>query len=389
MLIGIIGAPNKGKSTLFSAITLHDVAIANYPFTTVDPNKGVAYATAPCPETELGLHCRARNSMCINGVRMLPINIVDVAGLVEGAHEGRGMGNQFLNDLSTADAFLIVVDASGKTSSSGNPCDSCNPIDDVTMVKDELIEWVAGIISSHMRVITHSANGLEALENVLSGLKLRRGDIERAAAKRSLPLDKIEWDEDGIRAFSEELLFSTKRVMVVANKYDEPGAERNFAELKKNLGEDVEWASAAIELALRKAAHQGVIAYEPGATEFKLLKPDVSQEQRRALDYMAGFIKPGGTNVQNIINKAVFGLLDCIVVYPVEDEHKYTDHFGNVLPDAILVRRGSTAQDLAAAIHTDLAQGMLYAIDARTKMRLAKNYVLKNNDIIKIVSTAK
>ena len=389
MLVGIIGAPNKGKSTLFSALTLHDAAIANYPFTTLDPNKGVAYATAPCPETELGLHCKARNSLCSNGVRMLPINIIDVAGLVEGAHEGRGMGNQFLNDLSAADAFLIVVDASGKTDGSGNPCDSCNPVDDVVMVKDELIEWVAGIISSHMRVITHSANGLEALEGVLSGLKLRRDDIERAAAKRSLPLDRIEWNEDGIRAFSEELFFSTKRVMVVANKYDEPGAERNFAELKKGVGEEVEWTSAAIELALRKAEHQGIISYEPGAREFKVLKEDILQEQRHALDYMASFIKRNGTNVQNVINKAVFELLDCIVVYPVEDEHKYTDHFGNVLPDAILVRRGSTAQDLAAAIHTDLAQGMLYAIDARSKMRLAKNYVLKNNDIIKIVSAAK
>ncbi len=389
MLIGIIGAPNKGKSTLFSAMTLHDAQIANYPFTTIDPNKGVAYATVQCAEKSLGVHCHARNSMCVNGVRMLPVNVIDVAGLVEDAHEGKGMGNQFLGDIAAADALIIVVDATGRTDAAGNPCDSCDPAEDVAMVKNELVEWVAGIISSHMHAITHSKDGLEALEGVLTGLKLGRDDIAAAAAKHTLPLDRIEWNDDAVHRFAEELLFSTKRFVIVANKYDGPNAEKNFAALKEELGEKAEWASAAIELALRKAAQQGVISYVPGAHEFSVVGNDVSSEQRKALDYMAAFIKGRGTNVQNIVNRTVFELLDSIVVYPVEDENKYTDHFGNVLPDAVLMKRGSTAHDLAAAIHTDIAKGMLYAIDARTKMRLAKNYALKDGDVIKIVSAAR
>ena len=388
-MIGIIGAPNKGKSTLFSAMTLHDAQIANYPFTTIDPNKGVAYATTECAEKSLGVKCHARNSMCVEGVRMVPINVIDVAGLVEDAHEGRGMGNQFLGDIAAADALIIVVDATGKTDAAGNPCDACNPAEDVAMVKNELVEWVAGIITSHMHSITHSPSGLDALEGVLAGLKLGRADIEAAAAKHTLPLDKIEWNDDAVHVFAEELLFSTKRFIVVANKYDGQGAEKNFAALKGSLGDKVEWASAAIELALRKAAQQGLISYTPGAAGFSIIRNDISDEQRKALDYMAAFIKGRGTNVQNIVNRTVFELLDSIVVYPVEDENKYTDHFGNVLPDAVLVKRGSTAHDLAAAIHTDIAKNMLYAIDARTKMRLAKNYVLKDGDVIKIVSAAR
>ncbi len=389
MLIGIIGAPNKGKSTLFAALTMHDVPIANYPFTTIDPNKGVAYATVTCAEKSLGVHCHARNSMCVNGVRMLPVNVIDVAGLVEDAHAGRGMGNQFLGDIAAADALLIVVDVTGRTDAAGNPCDSCDPADDVAMVKNELVEWVAGIISDHMHAITHSQNGLDALEGVLTGLKLKRADIEAAAAKHTLPLDKIEWNDDAVHAFAEELLFSTKRFVVVANKYDGAGAEKNFAALREAMGDRVEGASAALELALRKAAQQGVISYLPGAEEFTVIRKDVSQEQRKALDYMAAFIKGRGTNVQKIVNRTVFELLDSIVVYPVEDENKLTDHFGNVLPDAVLMRRGSTAQDLAASINTDIAKGMLYEIDARTKMRLGKTYTLKDGDVIKIVSAAK
>ena len=332
MLIGIVGAPNKGKSTLFSALTMNEVAIADYPFTTINPNKGVAYATRKCVHEELHVKCSPKNPFCVGGIRMLPINIEDVAGLVEGASEGKGMGNQFMNDLSNSDCLIIVTDASGKTDPFGNRAEASDPALDVRMVQQEIAKWVAD---------------------------------------RTIPK-------------------STKPSIIAANKFDAPGADKNVNALKAVFGADnVIGCSGAVELALRKAAKQGIIDYIPGTGSFKIVKDDISKEQREALDYMQNFLKTKGTNVQELLNKAAFELLDLIVVYPVEDEHKYADHFGNVLPDAILIKRGSTAMQLAEKIHTDIAKGMLYAIDARTKMRLAKDHVLRDNDVIKIVSAAK
>ena len=391
MQIGIIGAPNKGKSTLFSAITLNEVAIADYPFTTRDPNIGIAYATSQCVEKELSVKCRARNSLCVDGTRMLPINIIDVAGLVEGSHEGKGMGNQFLNDLAGADVYLLVVDSSGKTDPAGNHNSENNdPVKDVLMVKDELRAWLAGIIRKHMNVLSRSYDGVEALYSILASLKVSKESISYAINASFLTSNNINWKDSDIEAFSNNLLTAAKPILIVANKFDSKESEQHVNDLKEKFGEqNVIACSAAIELALRKATKQGLISYKPGDRSFEILKQGISEEQKTALGYMKDFISKKGTNVQEVINNAVFKLLDDIVVYPVEDENKYSDHFGNVLPDAILIKDGSTSLDLAAKIHTDIAKNMLYALDAKTKMRIGKDYLLKNNDVIKIVTAAK
>jgi hypothetical protein len=389
MLVGIIGAPNKGKSTLFSAITMSEVAIANYPFTTIDPNLGIAYVTKECAERSLNVKCMPRNSLCKDGIRELPVNMIDVAGLVEGAHEGKGMGNQFLNDLAASDALLIVVDASGKTDPNGNSCENSDPSGDVKIVMNELTEWLFSILKRHMNVVSKSADGVDGLLQVLAGLKVTREDIEKAASQAYLPTTSINWPDGDIRAFAVALLKNTKPALIVANKSDAKGSEGSIDALKKEFGDDnVIGCSAAIELALRKADAQKLIEYTPGARDFKIMK-ESTKEQGYALEYMLQFLKGKGTNVQEILNRVVFKLLDNIVVYPVEDENRYTDHFGNVLPDAILVKRGSTTLDLAGKIHTDLAKNMLYAIDARSKRRLGKDYVLSDGDVIKIVSAAR
>ncbi len=390
MLIGIVGAPNKGKSTLFAALTLNDVDIADYPFTTINPNVGIAYATKECAERELHVKCKARNSLCEEGIRKIPINIVDVAGLVEGAHSGKGMGNQFLNDLAAADVLILVADASGSTDSDGNPCTSCNPIKDVAIVESELVQWIASIIKRHMNTISKRTDGVEALCEILAGLKIDRGQIKEAIGAGSLSSVKINWSDDQMTRFSKEMLAKSKPILIVANKCDMKGSDGNLEALKSSYGErHVIGTSAAIEFALRKAHAQNIIDYIPGSREFEITSTNITPEQRTAIEYMHRFVKEKGTNVQEMINKCVFSLLDNIVVYPVEDENKYTDHFGNVLPDAILMKRGSTALDLARTIHTDIADSMLYAVDARTKRRLAKDYILKDLDVIRIVSAAK
>ncbi len=385
MLIGIVGAPNKGKSTLFSALTLNDVAIADYPFTTVKPNIGIAYATRPCVERELGVKCE-RNPQCINGTRRIPVNVIDVAGLVEGASEGRGMGNQFLSDMSAADVLLVVADASGRTDGSGNPCDSCDPAEDVKMVRREIAKWIASIVMRHMPQMSKKADGAAALADALTGLRIGTDEIRFAIGVSALPGTKISWSQGDSERFAAALMESIKPMVVVANKCDVKGSEGQLSMLKSAFGEtDVIGVSAAIELALAKAERQHMISgIGPGFT----ITGNASAEQAGALEYMRGFIKANG-RLSDVLDRAVFGIQDNIVVYPIEDENRMTDGAGRVLPDAVLMKRGSTALELAARVHTDIAKGMLYAVDARSKMRLSKDYVLKDNDVIRIVSAAR
>ncbi len=390
MIVGIIGAPNKGKSTLFSALTSGEAKIANYPFTTIDPNKGVAYVSEECAEKKIGKKCKPRNSLCENGMRLVPVNIIDVAGLVPGAHEGKGMGNQFLNDLAGADGFIIVVDASGRTDAYGNE-GAGNPADDLEMIMSELVEWISAIIKKHMPQMSKKESGVDALADVLTVFNVTRASIETAIERLGLQSKRIAWSDEEIRKFSSAAILGSKHFIVAANKADAEGAKANenaIREKASELGMETVMCSAALELALKKAKDSGMISYDPLKGKIEILG-NPNAEQKKALDYMKGFVESGGTEVQKVLNELVFKAMGNIVVYPVEDENKFSDHSGNVLPDAILMERGSTAYDLAMKIHTDLGKGMLYAIDAISKMRLAKNYVLKDGDIIKIVSTAK
>ncbi len=388
MLIGIIGAPNKGKSTLFSAITMAEVAIANYPFTTIDPNKGVAYVSKECVDKELKVKCNPSNSLCKDGTRFLPINVVDVAGLVPGAHLGKGMGNQFINDAIAADVLLQVVDLSGKTDLNGNACDYSDPADEVRMIEEELSFWLAGIITKHMPELSRSDDGVEALMNVLSSLKIKKEQVEKAINDSALSSSHMKWNDTDAKEFASSLLKLSKPIVVVANKADQAPKEA-FDNLKSRLeGHLVVKCSAALELALKKASTSKMIDYVSGSKSFNILG-NPSSEQETALKYMQNFIQTNGTGVQDVLNAAVYGILKLIVAYPVEDENKYTNHYGDVLPDAYLVPEGTTAQQFAAYIHSDLAKHMLYAINAKTKLRIGKDYVLKDNDVLKIVSAAK
>ena len=389
MMIGIVGAPNKGKSTIFAALTMQDVAIADYPFTTIKPNLGVTYASRECVEKELGVKCKPRNGLCKNGSRQIPVNVVDIAGLVPGASTGKGMGNQFLNDLSAADVLIQVIDASGKTDIHGNPSASSDPSEEVRMLLEEMALWLSGILSRHMPALSKKKDGVQALRDVLSSFNASEQQIRAALKASSLPDLSISWDNDATTMFSREFLKLNKHVIVAANKLDMCPQGTTDTIRRKLSGYTVVGCSGAIELALRKAAKSGAINYLSGSNTVEI-KGSVSGEQEKALDYMSEYIKKNsGTGIQELVNEAVFEVAGKIVAYPVENENKYTDHSGNVLPDALLLDKGSTTMDLARVIHTDIADHMLYAIDARTKGRLGKDHTLKDNDVVKIVSAAR
>ncbi len=388
MLVGIIGAPNKGKSTIFSAMTMASADIADYPFTTIKPNRGVAYAVRDCVEKELHTKCNPRNSLCIDGKRMIPVEIVDVAGLVPGAHLGKGMGNQFLGDLSSANVLIEVIDASMKTDANGNKAENSDPYEEVKMVEDELALWFADIIMRHMPKLSKSQDGANSLHEVLSGFSVSNDDIKRAAEAWSLPLSKMNWKAEDSTKFARELLKRSKPIIVAANKIDKTDEDRIKRTRDSLKDYDVIECSGMVELTLRKAAKDGKIHYVPGSRDFQILtKLDSNQEN--ALNYIKSFLSKRSTGISELINEAVFKREDNIVVYPVEDESKYTDHFGNVLPTALILKSGSTSMDLAMRIHTELGKNMLYAVDVKKKMRVAKDYKLRDNDVIKIVSAAK
>ncbi len=399
ILIGIVGKTNVGKSTFFSAATLISVPIENRPFVTIEPNVGIGYVRTHCVHVELGLkECNPKNSLCIKGERFIPVKLMDVAGLIKGAHRGRGLGNKFLDDLRQADVLLHIVDAAGSTDEEGRPVKpgTRDPAEDIRDIEFEVDEWMYSIISKDWprlaRALDHMdyTKMIDTLTQRLSGLSIRRYHVIQAL--RNTKLESVKpssWREEELRLFVTELRKVAKPMVIVANKADIPEAEDNIKRLRKEFpNRYIVPTSSIAELILKKAAKSGLIDYLPGDPDFRVVDESrLTAEQKRVLEIVRKFLqKWGSTGVQQAINIAVFNVLNMIVVYPVEDHSKYTDTKGNVLPDAYLVRKGTTARELAYMVHTDLGKGFLYAINAKTKQRVGENYELQHNDVIKVVS---
>ncbi|MGA3111067.1 MAG: redox-regulated ATPase YchF [Candidatus Bathyarchaeia archaeon] len=398
-LLGVVGKPNTGKSTFFSAATLAAAEIANYPFTTIKPNRGVGYVRTPCVHEEFKVNDNPRNSLCLNGVRLVPVELIDIAGLVPGAWEGRGLGNQFLDEIRRADALIHVVDASGGTDCEGKSCPpgEHDPLEDVKFLEREITMWMVTILKKDWPKIARQAEadkkGIAApLEDRLTGLGIRRQSVAEAIRKANLNIDKpATWSDEDFYRFVDNLRRMSKPMLIVANKIDLPTAAANVEKLKK-LDYMVIPCSAEAELALRRAAEKGLIYYKPGDRDFKIKQPEkLSAGQIRALEAIREKVlqKNGSTGIQEAMNIAYFKLLNMITVYPVEDLEHLSDHNGRVLPDTYLVPNGTTARQFAYVIHTELGENFLYAVDARDKRRIGEEAILKDRDVVSIVSTKK
>lgn len=398
-LIGVIGKTNVGKSTFFSAATLVSVEISNRPFTTIEPNVGIGYVKRKCVHMEFNVRCSPRNSICLKGYRFIPVRMIDVAGLIPGSHMGRGLGNKFMDELRQADVLIHVVDASGSTDPEGNPArpGTYNPVDDVRFVEEEVDRWFFAVIKRSWDKISRALDAgrhdpVDLLTQRLSGLSVRRSHIVAALNETGLVDKKYSlWSDDDLYLFSSTLRRMSKPMVIAANKADIPEAEDFIRELVATFKDRVIVpVSAEAELALRRAARAGLIEYLPGDPSFEITdKSKLTPKQLKALEYIRERVlnRWGSTGVQEVLNKAVFDVLGMIVVYPVEDAAKLTDHHGNVLPDAYIVRRGTKARELAYMIHSELGDTFLYALDARSKARLGEDYILKDGDVIKVVAT--
>jgi len=395
--VGVVGKPNTGKSTFFSAATLVQVAIANYPFTTIKPNHGISYVRSKCVHPGLGVTDNPKNSKCIDGERFIPVDLVDTAGLVPGAWEGRGLGNRFLDEVRKADALIHVIDTSGSTDLDGKPVKmgSHDPLEDVKFLEHELDMWMVQILQKEWDKLAKKAemageDPAKIVSEKLSGLGIREFQAEAALKQVGIGEKPSAWSKEDLLRLVESLRKLAKPMLLVANKMDLPYSEDNLKRLL-DTGMPTIPACSEAELALRRATEKGLINYHPGDRDFTISsKAQLSPEQKTALEIIRERVLnvQGTTGVQNAINSAFFKLLDMIVVYPVEDPERLTNHDGEVLPDAYLVPRGTTLKQMASMIHTELGAQMLYGVNARDKMRLADTYLLKDGDVVSIVSAA-
>lgn len=378
--IGLIGKPSSGKSSFFKASTLIDVKITGIPFCTIKPNRGTAYLVVDCVCKEFNVKCKPKYGMCKSGKRFIPVVLWDVAGLVPGAHEGRGLGNQFLDDLRQSSVLIHVVDASGTRDAEGKLTSGYNPENDIGFLESEIDMWFASVIKKASQKFSKASTDLpQTIAEQLSGLEVSRQHVEEALAKASVA---------DVEKFSTVLRKISKPILIAANKVDLKESQENFEKLKQTHSGIVP-TSAESEIALKKAAEKQLIEYMPGSSFEIPDKSKLGEQQLKALEIIKREVvdRYGSTGVQTCLNKSVFELLDNIAVYPVEDENKLSDKQGNILPDVHLVPNGTTALELAFRIHTDIGKKFLSAIDVRTKKRLGKDYVLKNNDVIKIMTS--
>ncbi len=390
MLVGIVGKPNVGKSTFFKAATLMDVLIANYPFATIKANHAMAYVKIKDLASEFNRVSNPREGYVRKGWRFVPFELMDVAGLVEGASEGKGLGNEFLNDLSAADAFIHVVDMSGETDGEGKPTTGYNPASDIKLIENELDKWYYGILKKIWVTFTRKAEMehaalAKALAKQFSGLKVTVEDVEHVLRETKLPIEKPSlWNDTQLMIFSQCLRKYTKPMIIAANKIDRPLGLENYNRIKKEFSYPIVACFADGELALREADKHGLIEYVPGDDKFEV-KKELNENQKKALDNIGKIIKDNsGSGVQDVLNKTVFEVLKYVAVYPAGA--KLVDSKGNVLPDCFLMPPGSTALDFAYRLHTDIGRDFVKALDIRTKKAVGKDYVIKSGDGLEILT---
>jgi len=392
--IGLVGKPSVGKSTFFNAATMNDVPEGAYPFTTIDPAVGEAYVRVDCAAPEFDEQCTPNVGFCEDGTRFVPTKLVDVAGLVPGAHEGRGLGNQFLTDLNEADVLVHVVDFSGKTDLEGEPVEDHDPREDIDFLEGELDMWYLEVLEKGIERYESGYDGEDdeievELAEQMSAFRINKDEVKREILSLGLELDPAAWDEGDREALARAIRTETKPMVIAANKMDTPEAQANYEAITADPEYEhltVVPVSAHAEKALKKADEQGAVDYRPGDGEFEIVG-DVSGDQREGLEAIEAFVAEyDGTGVQRALETALFDELGMVPVFP-GGANGLGNERGEVLPDCFLLPEGSTAEDFAYHIHSDLGEGFLHGIDCRSDRQVGANTELDARDVVDIVST--
>ncbi|NND87167.1 MAG: redox-regulated ATPase YchF [Nitrosopumilus sp.] len=398
--LGLIGKTNTGKTTFFNSATLSSEEISSYPFTTKSPVSGVTHAITLCVHPEFKIQDNPNNSKCLEGWRYIPIELIDLPGLIKDAWKGKGLGNQFLSIAAQSDALLHVVDASGGIDSSGKITEvgTGDPISDFADIEEELIMWYHKILEGNRdkisKLIRAGSDIVEALADLYRGIGVNNTHVKESLMATNLSEKEFDdFDIADTKKLASLIRKISKPTLIVANKIDVEGADKNFARLRERFNDSIVIpASGDSEFSLRRAEQKNLIKYSPGSEQFEIIKSEeLNEKQVSALN----FIKKGimgeymRTGVQFAINVAVFKLLKMNSIYPVADEKNLTDKKGQVLPDLILLKDGATIKDLAKEIHSDLTKGLLYGKDLRYNLRLPVDYQLRDRDVVSLVSASK
>jgi hypothetical protein len=392
--IGLVGKPSVGKSSFFNAATMNDVPEGAYPFTTIDPSVGEAYARVDCAAPEFGETCTPETGYCADGTRFVPVKLVDVAGLIPGAHEGKGLGNQFLSDLNEADVLVHVVDFSGATDIEGEPTEGHDPRVDIDFLEEELDQWYLGILEKAVEKYDNAYAGTEpAIEEYvadqMNAFGTNKDQVKQVVLALGLDLDPATWDAPDRLELARELRIRTKPMVVAANKMDTPEAQANYEEITSDPDYEhleVVPASAHAERALKSAADAGVVDCTPGEADFEVLA-DCSMEQRQGLEQIRDFLDAfGGTGVQTALETALFDELGVKAVFPGSSNGVVTDE-GKVLRDCFLLPPTATTEDFAYFLHSDIGDGLLHGVDCRSERQIGSDHRLDHRDVVEIVST--
>lgn len=380
--IGIAGKPNAGKSTLFSSITGTMVAIGNYAFTTIEPNEGVGFMDTRCPHIDLGKQCNPRHGRCENGVRYIPVLMVDVPGLIEGSSTGKGMGNGFMDSLRDTTAIINLLDPMGEDRAILTP-DQLKA--EAEQTEEEIVSWFSSRFSSDWdKLVRKYAQVKVPLEEIVlqkaGFFNIKLKDIRAILSRHSFPEEIVKWTDDDRKLFSRIVMSEIKPIIRVVNKGD------LIENREEYLKEGFTIVSSDYELSLEKAFTAGLIS---NITDI-LATDKANEKQIGALSMIkASYDRGGMIRIFDVISDIIKNKLSRIVAYPVYDEGKWTDKDGNILPDAFIMTKSDTAEDLAFAVHTDIGNGFIRAINARSKMVIGRNYELQDSDVIRIVAKTK
>ena len=390
--IGLVGKPSVGKSTFFNAATMNDVPEGAYPFTTIDPAMGEAYVRVDCAAPEFDHSCTPNTGYCEDGTRFVPTKLVDVAGLVPGAHEGKGLGNQFLTDLNEADVLIHVVDFTGETDLEGEPTEDHDPREDIDFLENELDMWYLDILEKGIERYRSGYQGedrdIEAdLAEQMSAFGITEEELKRVILALDLELDPDTWEEADREELAREIRIRTKPMLVAANKMDTEAAQENWGEITTDPEYDhltFVPVSAHAEKALKNGNEQGVLDYRPGDEDFEVTA-ELPDGKREGLEQIREFINAyGGTGVQHALETALFEELDAIAVFP--GARKPQDD-GTFLQDCFVLPNGSTAEDFAYFLHSDIGEGFLHAHDVRTERQIGADSELDHRDVVEITTT--
>ncbi|KAL2220743.1 GTP-binding protein [Thermoascus aurantiacus ATCC 26904] len=378
-LIGLVGKPSSGKSTTLNSLTDASSKVGNYPFTTIDPQRAIGYLQIDCACKRYNLtdKCKPNYGSCHEGRRSVPIELLDVAGLVPGAHQGKGLGNKFLDDLRHADALIHVVDVSGTTDAEGKATRGYDPSQDIVWLRSEIVRWVQGNLmekwgSIKRRHVATKATAVETLQSQFSGYGSTAQLVTRVLDKLGLKEPLEQWSDETIEKVVNAFVDEKFPTVYALNKIDHPDADKNISKIARMYDPKlIVLCSAISEVFLRKLAKQGYIRYVEGG-EFVDTREDLiemgdptggglkemDEKLKNRVENLKDMVlyRFGSTGVVQCLSRAA-ELLGLVPVFPVRNIHTFTSGTGGsnaVFRDCVLVKKGSTVGDVARKVMGDI-----------------------------------